>query len=76
MKLYHSSIFLKIEIQPNMNEQEMKRHRIYDFLNAETKPKFLCRPYTKQRKTFFLQKKTFLRKRGVEDSTKNEKKAF
>ena len=28
-----------IKIQPNMIEQEKKWQRIYDFLNAETKPK-------------------------------------
>ena len=33
-----------------MSEQEKKPQRIYDFLYAETKPKFLCQPYTKQRK--------------------------
>ena len=31
--------FLKIKIQPNMNEQERNCLRIYDLLNAETKPK-------------------------------------
>ena len=35
-----------------MNEQERKRQRIYALLNAETKPKILCLPYTKQRKIF------------------------
>ena len=40
----------EIEIQPNMSEQEKKRQRIYDLLNAETKLKYLCLPYTKQRK--------------------------
>ena len=54
-----------------MTEQEKKRQRTYDLLNAETKPKCFCFVYgrqklfllyTKQRK--FLQKKTFLRKRG------------
>ena len=29
----------KIKIQPNMNGQERKWLRIYDLLNAETKPK-------------------------------------
>ena len=28
-----------IKIQPNMSEQEKKRQKIYDLLNAETKPK-------------------------------------
>ena len=44
------NFFKKIKIQPNMSEQEKKRQRIYDLLHAETKPKFLCLPYTKQRK--------------------------
>ena len=49
--LYYSSTF--IEIQPNLDEQEKKRQRIYDLLNAETKLTFLCLPYTKQRKNNF-----------------------
>ena len=49
--LYYSSTFL-IKIQPNMNEPKKKRQRINDLLNAETKPKFLCLQYTKQRKKF------------------------
>ena len=28
-----------MKIQPNMSGEEKKRQRIYDFLNAETKPK-------------------------------------
>ena len=28
-----------IKILPNMSDQEKKRQRIYDFLNAETNPK-------------------------------------
>ena len=36
-----------------MNEQEKKRQRIYDLLNAETKPKFLRLPHTKQRKILY-----------------------
>ena len=30
-----------IEIQPNMSEQEKKRWKIYDLLNAETKPQII-----------------------------------
>ena len=41
-----------------MSEQEKKQQRIYDLLQVETKPKFLCLPYTKQRKKP-LQKKSF-----------------
>ena len=35
--------------------------RIYDLVNVETKPKFLCLPYTKQRK-FFTEKELFKEK--------------
>ena len=52
-----------------MSEQKKKkkkkktRRRIYDLLNAETKPKYFCLPNTKQ--TFFFLKKNFLRKGGA-----------
>ena len=46
------TLFFIIKIQPNISEQENKRQRIYDLLNVETKLKFLCLPYTKQRKFF------------------------
>ena len=55
-----------------MCEQEKKRQRIYDLLPAETNPKFLCLPYTKQRKKI-LQKKELLRKTGSGGLNKNEK---
>ena len=42
-----------------MSEQEKEQKRIYDLLNAETKPKFLCLLYIKQRKIFY----SFSRKR-------------
>ena len=67
--------FLEINIQFNMSEQEKKRQRIYDFLNAETKQKFLCLPYIKQRKKNLL-KKSFLRKRGSEGLNKKQKEGF
>ena len=51
-----------------MSEQEKKRQRICDLLNAEIKPKFLYLPYSKQRKKFFLQKKEEWR---IEQKTKN-----
>ena len=35
-----------------MSEQEKKQQKIYDLLNAETKPKFLGRLLTKQWKIF------------------------
>ena len=46
------ALFFLIKIQPNMNfekKKKKKQQRIYDLLKAETKPKFLCLPYTKQR---------------------------
>ena len=58
-----------------MSEQEKKRQRIYDLLNAETKPKFLCQPYKKQI-VFFFTEKELLRKRGVEDWTQKTKEGF
>ena len=45
------AIFFLMKIRLNMSEQE-KKQRIYDLLNAETKQKFLCLLYTKQRKYF------------------------
>ena len=33
------ALFFFIKIQPNMSDQEKKWQRIYDLLNAETKPK-------------------------------------
>ena len=59
-----------------MSEQENKQQRIYDLLNAETKPTFLSLLYTKQSKAIFFHKNSFWRKRGMEDLTKNEKKVF
>ena len=47
-----------------MSEQEKKRQRIYDLLNAGTKPIFLCLPYTKQWTLFFSEKEIFKEKRG------------
>ena len=38
-----------------MSEQEKKRQITYDLPYVETKPKFLCLPYTKQR-NFFTEK--------------------
>ena len=58
-----------------MSEQEKKRQRIYDLLNAETKPKFLYLPYTKQRKKvfFFIEKELFKERGGGGGSNKKEK---
>ena len=59
------ALFFIINIQPNMSEQEKKRQGIYDLLNAETEPKFLCLPYTMQRKTFFFFRgKELFKKKG------------
>ena len=55
-----------------MSGQEKKRQRIYDLIDAETKPKFLCLP--KQRKS--LQKKSFLRKSGCGGLNKKWKEGF
>ena len=50
-----------------MSEKEKKRRRIYDLFNAETKANFLGSPYTKLKNFFFfLQKKSYLRKRVVD----------
>ena len=53
-----------------MSEQEKKRQRIYDLLNAETKPKFPCLLYAKQGN--FFQKKSFIKKKGSGRLSKNE----
>ena len=47
-----------------MNEQEKKRQRIYDLLNAETKHKFLCIPNTKQWKKTKTNEKEFFKEKG------------
>ena len=57
-----------------MSEQGKKRQRIYDLLNAETKPKFLCLSFTKRRKK--LQKKSVLRKRRSGGLNKKRKEGF
>ena len=64
-----------------MSEQEKKRQRTYELLNAETKPKSLCLLHTKLRKRFTKKKKNFFRKKGSwrlnnNKKKKNEKKAF
>ena len=43
--------FFLIKIPPNMSEQEKKGQRIYDSLNAETKPKlFVYHMQSKEKK--------------------------
>ena len=69
------ALFFLIEIQLNMCEQKKKRQRIYDLLNAKTKPKFICLTYTKQKKNFY-RKKSFLRKRRSGRSNKKREEIF
>ena len=57
-----------------MSEQEKKRPRIYDLLNAETKPIFFVNSL--QRKEKILQKKIFLKKKENGELNKNGKTAF
>ena len=52
-----------------MSEQEKKLQRIYDMLDAETKQKFLCLPYTKK-------KEKFLDNIRVEGWTKTRRRLF
>ena len=57
-----------------MSQQEKKWQRIYDLVNAETKPNFICLPNIKQRKLFFFftEKKHFKEKGelGIKQKTK------
>ena len=53
----------KMKIQPLMSEQEKEWQRIYDVLNAETKPKFLCLTDLKQSCFSFTEKELFKEKR-------------
>ena len=64
----------KIKIQPNTSEQEQKGQRIYYLINAETKPKFLCLTYTKQRNIFTQEKS--LRERRSGGLNKKRKEGF
>ena len=64
-----------IKIQSNIRDQEKKRQRIYDSLNAETKPKFLRQPYSKQKKKILL-KKSSPRKTGSGGVNKKLKEDF
>ena len=58
-----------------MCDQEKKRQRIYDLLNAETKPKFLSPLKTKQRKISFTEKENFKAK-GAWRIKQNMKRMF
>ena len=57
-----------------MSEKEKKWQKIYDFLNAETKPKFHCLQCTKERKN--LQKNSFLTKSGSWGLKKTKRRIF
>ena len=57
-----------------MSEQEKKRQIIYDLLKAETKPKFLCLLYTKQRHFFLTEKELFEEKKEWRIEKKKNKK--
>ena len=56
-----TEVHLFIKIQPNISEQEKKRQSLNDFLNAETKLKFLRQPYIKQI-IIFMEKDRFKEK--------------
>ena len=58
-----------------MSEQEKKRQRIYNLLNAQIKLKFLCLHY-KQQKTIFTEKELFKEKWEWRIEQKNKRKAF
>ena len=55
-----------------MSDQEKKRQRIYDLLNAEIQPKFLCLSYRKRRKNFT--EKYLFKEQGSERLNKKKKK--
>ena len=61
-----------------MSDEEKKQQRIYDLFISETKSKFLWLPYRKPGKPFFffLQKKSFLRKRWGGVLNKKRKEGF
>ena len=64
-----------------MSGQEKKRQRIYDLLNAEARPKFLCLPYTKQSFFvffffFFFTEKQFFKEKGEWRIKQKRKEGF
>ena len=65
----------KIKIQLDMSKQAKERESIYDLLNAVTKPKFLCLPYTKQER-YFTEKEIFKKKRGWRGLNQKQKESF
>ena len=58
-----------------MSELEKKRESIYDLLNAETKLKFICLPYIKQR-NIFLHTKKFFEEKVSEKTEQKTKRRF
>ena len=59
------ALFLKSKLSPIRVSKKRKKQRIYDLLNGETKPKFLCLPYIKQqKKNIFTEKELFKEKWG------------
>ena len=76
-KLLWLALLFKHFLNSNSTLYEWARkvQGVYDLINVESKPKFLCQPYTKQRKKIFAEKE-LLRKSGSGDWTKNERKAF
>ena len=75
-----SSIILalfKIKILPNMSERKKKkRQRIYYLICAETKPNFLCLPYTQQKIFFFTEKDLYKEKEEWRTEQKTERRLF
>ena len=55
-------------------KKKKKRQRIYDLLNAKTKPKFLSAVYKAKKK--FTETELYQDKGGVEDWLQNEKKTI
>ena len=68
--LFKKLKFISIGVSKKKNPQ-----RIYDFLKAKTKPKFLFQLNTNQ-KNIVLQKKNFLRKSWQGGLNEKEDKAF
>ena len=56
-----------------MSEQEKKRQKIDNLLNAETKSKLLCRPYTSQKITLIEKE---WRIKQTKKTKQNEKKVL
>ena len=57
-----------------MSEQEKKWQRIYDLLNAETKPKFAY--YIQSKEKFFKEKELFKEKEDWRIEQKTQRRLF